>query len=150
MFTGTPGAGIPSPSHPNLDAPCTPLLVFDLDGTLAETAGDLIGTLNVILAREGLPAVDFAEGRNIVGAGARALIQAGFQKAGSDISGAPLEKLFRDYLDHYEAHIADHTHLFEGVNSALDKFSAAGWRLAVCTNKVEKPAVQLLKKTGDR
>lgn len=126
----------------------SPLLVFDLDGTLAETAGDLIATLNVILAREGLPPVGLAEGRNMVGAGARALIQAGFAKARQAIEGEHLEKLFGDFIAHYEAHIADHSHLFEGVETALDRFATAGWRFAVCTNKVEKPAVHLLEKLG--
>jgi len=125
-----------------------PLLVFDLDGTLAETAGDLIATLNVILAREGLPPVSLAEGRNMVGAGARALIQAGFAKASQSVNGERLEKLFADFIDYYEAHIADHSHLFEGVAASLDRFAAAGWRFAVCTNKVEKPAVHLLQKLG--
>lgn len=126
----------------------SPLLVFDLDGTLAETAGDLIATLNVILAREGLPAVRLSEGRNMVGAGARALIQAGFAKAQRSIEAERLERLFRDFIEHYEAHIADHSHLFDGVPAALDRFAASGWRLAVCTNKVEKPAVHLLQKLG--
>lgn len=125
-----------------------PLLVFDLDGTLAETAGDLIGTLNVILAREHVPPVSLADGRMMVSAGARALIQAGFTRAGQTTSPDHLEKLFRDFLDHYEAHIADHSHLFEGVSAALDRFADAGWKLAVCTNKVEKPGVLLLQKLG--
>lgn len=125
-----------------------PLLVFDLDGTLAETAGDLIATLNVILAREGLPPVQLAEGRNMVGAGARALIKAGFAKAGAPLAEDRLEQLFRDYLVHYEDHIADHSHLFEGAATALERFATAGWKLAVCTNKVEKPAVHLLDRLG--
>ncbi len=125
-----------------------PLLVFDLDGTLAETAGDLIATLNVILARESLPPISLAEGRNMVGAGARALIQAGFAKASQSVNGERLEKLFGDFIDYYEAHIADHSHLFEGVSASLDRFAAAGWRFAVCTNKVEKPAIHLLQKLG--
>ena len=58
--------------------PQAPLLVFDLDGTLAETAGDLTNTLNVILEREGLAPVSLEEARQMVGAGARALIQRGF------------------------------------------------------------------------
>lgn len=126
----------------------SPLLVFDLDGTLAETAGDLIGTLNVILAREGLPPVHLAEGRNMVGAGARVLIQQGFARAGKTVEGEQLEALFTDFIAYYEAHIADHSYLFEGVKTSLDRFAAAGWRFAVCTNKVEKPATHLLEKLG--
>ena len=125
-----------------------PLLVFDLDGTLAETAGDLIATLNVILARENLRPVALAEGRMMVGAGARALIREGFARGGAALSAERLEILFRDFLEYYEAHIADHSHLFDGVAASLGRFSAAGWRLAVCTNKVEKPALHLLQKLG--
>jgi phosphoglycolate phosphatase len=124
------------------------ILVFDLDGTLAETAGDLIATLNVILARQDIGPVSLSEGRTMVGAGARSLIQRGYEKAGKAISGEPLEKLFRDFLDYYEAHIADNSHLFEGVESALDHFQAKGWLLAVCTNKVQVPARHLLEKLG--
>ena len=56
-----------------------PIAVFDLDGTLAETAGDLVGTLNVLLARETLPTLPLAEARDMIGAGAKALIQRGIR-----------------------------------------------------------------------
>lgn len=125
-----------------------PLLVFDLDGTLAETAGDLVATLNVILAREGLAPVALAEARKMVGAGARALIQRGFAADGREIGTDRLEELFRDFLSYYEAHIADESHLFDGVVGALDRFEAAGWTFAVCTNKVERPSVHLLTALG--
>lgn len=126
----------------------SPLLVFDLDGTLAETAGDLVATLNVILAREGLPPVALDDARKMVGAGARALVQRGFAAVGRTIDGPPLEKLFQDFLAYYEAHIADESYLYEGVVAALDRFEDAGWRFAVCTNKVESPSVRLLEALG--
>ncbi len=126
----------------------SPLLVFDLDGTLAETAGDLCATLNVILAQEGLPPVTLGEARKMVGAGARALIQRGFNAAGRPLSEARLEVLFVEFLAYYEAHIADESHLFEGVLASLDRFEAAGFTFAVCTNKVEHPSVRLLTELG--
>jgi phosphoglycolate phosphatase len=126
----------------------TKIAVFDLDGTLAETAGDLVATLNVMLARQDIGPVTLEEGRRFVGAGARALIQRGFQKAGREISGEPLERLFRDFIEHYEAHIADESHLFDGVVEALDHFQSDGWLLAVCTNKVQVPARHLLEALG--
>jgi phosphoglycolate phosphatase len=122
-----------------------PLLVFDLDGTLAETVGDLTNTLNVILAREGLPAVTLEDSRKMVGAGAKALIQRGFSAVGRHLEAAKLDQLFADFLDHYEEHIADVSHLYEGVVAALDRFEAAGYAFAVCTNKVEGPSKKLLK-----
>ena len=128
------------------DAP--PLLVFDLDGTLAETAGDLVGTLNFILKREGIAPLPLSEARFMLGAGARALIQRGFAAQKIPLEPARLQQLFGDFLAHYEAHIADESHLFPGVIEALDRFEAAGWAFAVCTNKIEAPARKLLQALG--
>jgi phosphoglycolate phosphatase len=125
-----------------------PLVVFDLDGTLADTAGDLIGTLNVILDREGVAPLPFEAARSLVGAGARALITRGLAAAGRSVSAERLEGLFADFLAYYEAHIADHSRLFPGVVAALDRLSGAGYRFAVCTNKIEAASVQLLRALG--
>lgn len=125
-----------------------PLLVFDLDGTLADTAGDLVATLNAILAREGLKGVSYEAARNMVGMGARSLIRQGFAASGQPLDDNRLEAMFVDFLAHYEAHIAIHTRLFPGVVEALDRFEAAGWRFAVCTNKAEHPSVKLLRELG--
>jgi phosphoglycolate phosphatase len=125
-----------------------PLLVFDLDGTLAETAGDLIGTLNVILEREGVAPLPLAQARFMLGAGARALIQRGFAAVGRAVEGERLEGLFHDFITHYESRIAQESHLFPGVAASLDRFAAAGWDFAVCTNKMEHASVKLLKALG--
>ena len=125
-----------------------PLLVFDLDGTLADTAGDLVATLNHILAREGLAPLALEAARNMVGMGARSLINQGFAASGRTLAPERLEELFIDYLAWYEAHIAVHTRLFPGVGSALDRFERAGWRFAVCTNKAAAPSVKLLRELG--
>jgi phosphoglycolate phosphatase len=121
-----------------------PVLVFDLDGTLAETAGDLIDALNVVLAGEGVAPLPTESARSLLGAGGRALIRRGLASAGREIDGARLELLFADFLEHYNAHIADRSHLFPGVIDSLDAFSRSGWRLAVCTNKMEASAKLLL------
>jgi phosphoglycolate phosphatase len=125
-----------------------PVLVFDLDGTLAETAGDLMGTLNVILTREGLAPLRLAEARNLLGAGARALIARGFAQVGRMLPPEKLQQLFADFLDHYNAHIADNSWLFPGVEAALDRAAEAGFRLAVCTNKLERSSHLLLRALG--
>lgn len=125
-----------------------PIAVFDLDGTLAETAGDLIGTLNVILAREGHAALPLEQARDLLGAGARALIQRGFAAAGASLTPERLEQLFQDFLTHYGEHLTDRSYLFPGVVEALDRLEAEGFRLAVCTNKVESHAVALLDALG--
>ena len=128
-----------------------PTIVFDLDGTLVDTAPDLIATLNTILAREGLPAVAFATARNMVGGGARHMIERGLAAAPSlpsPASGAEMERLCGHFVDHYAAHIADHSRPFPGVEAALDELTGAGCRLAVCTNKLEWLALKLLGALG--
>lgn len=131
-----------------VSTPHPPLLVFDLDGTLAETAGDLIATLNVILEREGAAQLAFATARNMVGHGARALIRRGLAQSGKEVTPAHLEQMFMEFLVHYEAHIADHSFLYPGVVKALDRFAAAGFSFAVCTNKIEHASVKLLQALG--
>ena len=123
-------------------------LVLDLDGTLAETAGDLIGALNVVMAHEGLEPVPVAAARSLLGAGGRALIQRGYARAGRELSQQKLDALFVDFLAYYNAHIADNSWLFPGVEACLDRCAAAGWRLAVCTNKLEYSSHLLLGKLG--
>jgi phosphoglycolate phosphatase len=123
-------------------------IVFDLDGTLAETAGDIIATLNVILEREGLSAIPLERAKELIGAGARVLLERGFRVNGVDLPSQRLEALFADFLDHYEAHIVDRSHLFDGVGAALDALLSDGRRLAVCTNKIERHSVKLLDLLG--
>jgi phosphoglycolate phosphatase len=128
--------------------PIAPTLVFDLDGTLAETAGDLIGTLNFVLAKEGIAPAPLIAARSLLGAGARALIARGFKLSGRELAPAKLDRLFAAFLAHYSAHIADESWLFPGVEACLTRCDAAGWRLAVCTNKLEHFAHLLLARLG--
>src|ERR1700757_1058384 len=121
-----------------------PTIVFDLDGTLVDTAPDLINALNYVLDREGLPAVPLAAARNMIGAGARKLIERGLEVEGRAVSVADLDRLTADFIDYYAAHIADASRPFEGLEAALDSLSARGHRLAVCTNKLEWLSKRLL------
>jgi phosphoglycolate phosphatase len=125
-------------------------IVFDLDGTLAETAPDLIDALNFVLAGDDIAPVPLEEGRTLVGAGARALIQRGYIRAGREIGKTRLDDQFNAFLHFYNAHIADKSALFPGVEACLDRFTAQGWRLAVCTNKLEYSSNLLLEKLGVR
>jgi phosphoglycolate phosphatase len=125
-----------------------PIIVFDLDGTLADTAPDLIGTLNVLLRREGLPAQPDEAARALVGSGARALIEMGFAAGGAPLATPRIAGLVEDFLGHYEAHIDDETQLFPGALAALDRFGEAGFRLAVCTNQTERHAHRRLRRLG--
>lgn len=121
-----------------------PTVVFDLDGTLIDTAPDLVDTLNVVLARAGLPPVPFATARNMIGSGARVMIERGLQAEGRALVAAETDKLFRDFIDHYTAHIADRSRPFPGLEIALERLAARGCPLAVCTNKLEALSLQLL------
>ena len=123
-----------------------PILVFDLDGTLADTAPDLIATLNMLLARDNLPAQPLLAARALVGAGARALIERGYAAAGAPQPRPRVDSLVAEFLAHYEAHIADETRLFPGARDALERFDAAGYALAICTNKPERLARLLLER----
>ncbi len=124
--------------------PLKPILVFDLDGTLADTANDLVATLNAILSKEGAAPVKTADAREMVGLGARRLIAAGFAASGRSVDPDRLEGLFKEYIAIYEANIAVHTRVFPGVLEALDRFDRAGFIFAVCTNKAEHPAKKLM------
>jgi len=126
----------------------TPTLVLDLDGTLVDTAGDLVATLNLILQSERLRPLPFDDARMLVGSGAKAMLEAGFIASGAALTPERLDNLFDAFVAHYCAHIADHSTLFPGASAALDRFAAEGWRLAVCTNKLEGLARQLLEQIG--
>jgi phosphoglycolate phosphatase len=125
-----------------------PIVAFDLDGTLADTAPDLIMTLNAILAQEGLPPLPLERARNLIGAGARALIERGFEVAGRELAPGRLDELYRDFLAIYADSLCVETRLYPGVIESLDRLEADGFRLAVCTNKVERHSVLLLEALG--
>jgi phosphoglycolate phosphatase len=123
-------------------------IVFDLDGTLVDTAPDLIGALNFIMDREGLPPVPLHSARNMIGAGARKLIERGLELEGRAATPEDVTRLTGEFIDYYAAHIADASQPFEGLESALDDLSARGYRFAVCTNKLEWLSKLLLDRLG--
>jgi phosphoglycolate phosphatase len=132
----------------DLIAMLAPTIVYDLDGTLADTAEDLVATLNHLLGREGLAPLPVESAGSLLGAGARALIVRGFAAAGRSLDAQEIEALFADYLTYYSAHIMVHTRLYPGADKALAAFAEAGWRQAVCTNKTEGLAKLLITKLG--
>ena len=131
-----------------MPAMTAPTIVFDLDGTLIDTAPDLVDTLNVVFAREGLAPVPYDTARNLIGGGARLMIKRGVEAEGLDYPPAKLETLFADFIAHYSEHIADRSRPFPGLIEALDALAAEGHRFAVCTNKLERLSVMLLKELG--
>jgi len=123
-------------------------VIFDLDGTLADTAPDLIGALNVIAAREGWPALDPAADRITAGAGGRALLRRGMAGAGLGADEERVDALFQPFLDAYAARIAQESRLYPGAEACLEALAAEGWALGVCTNKPEGLARILLDALG--
>jgi phosphoglycolate phosphatase len=121
-----------------------PLLVFDLDGTLVETAPDLVATLNVILAREGMAPVAYETARNFVGGGARLMLTQGIKADGRTIAPARLDRMFADFIAYYADNVAVHSRPFPGLTEALDTLKDRGYRFAVCTNKLEHLSLLLL------
>jgi phosphoglycolate phosphatase len=119
-------------------------IAFDLDGTLVDTAPDLIGTLNVLLDQEGLAPLPLDEARPFIGRGARWMIERGFTAAGAPLAPERVPDLFDRFIARYLAHIADESRPFPGVVTALEAMRGAGAMLCVCTNKRTDLSVALL------
>jgi phosphoglycolate phosphatase len=124
-------------------------LVFDLDGTLVETAPDLHAALNHIMAHKGLTPIPIVQIRNMIGDGAKALIRKGlhFQQRSADEHEIDVE-LWPLFLEHYEANITRYSRPFEDCVTALQALSESGATLAVCTNKAQHLADKLLHGLG--
>lgn len=123
-------------------------IVFDLDGTLVDTAPDLVGAVNVLLEQHRLPTLPFDLARVMIGRGARALIEQGFAAAGQPLSGDEAVNLTARFIDIYRGMIANESRLFDGVEATLDELAAAGVALGVCTNKRTDLSVELLDALG--
>lgn len=126
----------------------SPIVVFDLDGTLIDTAPDLIHALNTILATESIPALPFDTARPMIGAGIRPLLEQALAERGRFPGEAAMDALFERYLGLYRDHIADRSRPYPGLEAALDRLTAHGFSLAVCTNKYEALSLRLLDALG--
>lgn len=125
-------------------------ICFDLDGTLVDTAPDLIGSLNVVLSECGLPGLPHEAARALVGRGAGALIERGFATAGKTLDPAEAPALVARFIDIYRERIAQESRPFPGMEAALDELAAQGATLAVCTNKPTLLSNLLLNALGER
>jgi phosphoglycolate phosphatase len=118
--------------------PDTPLaIVFDLDGTLVDTAPDLLAALNVVLTAEGHEAVVPADLRHLVGHGARAMFEHALRRTGAPVSAPRLSALTEQFLAFYRANIARGSRPFPGVPETLDLLAGQGAGLGICTNKAQ-------------
>ena len=123
-------------------------LIFDLDGTLVDTAPDLMAATNHIMTLEGRPTVSEVQIRQFVGHGAMDLIKRGFAATGAIPDEVRLKVLHRQFLDYYGDNIATHSQLFSGLVPLLDRAAARGLKMGVCTNKVESLSYKLLNEIG--
>ncbi len=123
-------------------------IVFDLDGTLVDTAPDLLGALNHVLVDMALEPVGLDTVGELIGLGARAMIEAGIAKQGAALSATEMDAAFERFIAYYSDHIAEGSRPFDGVVAALESLRASGALLAVCTNKRQGLSEQLLDALG--
>lgn len=123
-------------------------ILFDLDGTLVDTAPDLAAATDHALLRAGRPAIGLDAVRSMVGDGARALIEKGFRASGGMPEPDAFEAAFNDFMIYYGQHIADTSRPFPGVATCLAALAEQDYALAVCTNKPESLSRSLLDQLG--
>jgi phosphoglycolate phosphatase len=121
------------------------IVLFDLDGTLVDSNLDLCPAINHALAMQGRPPIPLQQARTMIGGGVVLLLKRALDATGGSVSEDRLAELTHGLLEYYWAHIADNTVPYPGVLGALDSLAAKGCKLAVTTNKLEKPARQLLE-----
>lgn len=122
--------------------------IFDLDGTLVDTADDLITAMNAIADRFDLPQLTYEEARLHAGRGGRALMRLAASKVGRTFDDETVLVAYPPFLDAYEACIADRSRYFHGVEDCLEALLADGWRVGICTNKPERLARILMETLG--
>jgi phosphoglycolate phosphatase len=122
-------------------------ILFDLDGTLVDTAPDLAAAMNHVLAAHGRPPLPVDDVRHLVGHGARALVTRGLAATG-DPAPHLVEPSMPLFLQHYAANIANDSRAFDGVETALDALADAGCLLSICTNKPTHLAQALVDALG--
>ena len=125
-----------------------PIIVFDLDGTLIDTAPDLLASLNHSLAAGDLPAVDEVGFKRFVGQGGRVMIERAYAARQKALATAEHDRLLALFLDHYTANIPGKSRPYPGVLQAIARFEDAGYALAVCTNKYEANSLALIEALG--
>ncbi|MBP1857074.1 HAD family hydrolase [Rhizobium herbae] len=120
------------------------VVVFDLDGTLVDTAPDLVASLNHAVTQAGLAPVSYEDLTHLVGHGAKAMIERTFTLRGKTLSSGDLDWQMKEFVDFYHGSMPGDSIPYPGVIEAMDRLAAAGYTLAVCTNKLEMLAKSLL------
>jgi len=124
-------------------------LVFDLDGTLADTSRDLICAANKCFINQGIePPLDHERDKLTAFNGGKAMLKLGYDRIRGSVSESLIDKQYLHLLDHYESALDVYTTLYDRVQDTLEEMKTDGWILGVCTNKPEKLAVKLLERLG--
>jgi len=130
------------------DCMTRPIIVFDLDGTLVDTAPDLLDSLNHSLTAGGLATAEPSALRGFIGYGGKVMIEKAFAAQNRPLAGAEHDRLFDLFVEHYSGNMPGKSMPYPGVIAALERFAGAGYLLGVCTNKFEIMAVRLLTELG--
>lgn len=123
-------------------------VLFDLDGTLIETAPDLCNALNYTLAKAGRNRVELEKVRHMIGDGARVMLRLGLEATGQSPNDEEIEEWFGVLLDYYWDHVADESYDFPGVREVLSHLRGSGLKIAVCTNKPVQLSNRLFEQLG--
>lgn len=125
-----------------------PLVIFDLDGTLVDTSPDLVASLNHTIAAEGLAPVTYQDLTHLVGQGVHMMIQRAYAMRDRALDEETRARLFDRFMEFYLGNMPGESRPYPGLTDALDRLDAAGFKLAVCTNKIESLTFPLLEKLG--
>jgi phosphoglycolate phosphatase len=125
-----------------------PILVFDLDGTFAHTAPDLLDSLNHCLALSSLPPAEPAQLMKYVGFGGRVMIERALEARGKSVTTNEMNTLVEAFMEHYVSSMPGKTKPYDGVIDVLSRFEAAGFINAICTNKFEAMSKTLIEGLG--
>ena len=123
-------------------------LTFDLDGTLVDTAPDLVRVLNAVITPNGLAPVAVADARNLIGFGSMAMIKQAYRDAHVPLSDLNAVNIQRRFLDLYAEDLSQVSTIYPGVETVLAQLKRSGVRLSVCTNKPGDMARPLLQQLG--
>ena len=134
--------------HPNADnliASRFDTVIYDLDGTLIDSARDMCVAVSRVLADHGLPPISDEDARLFMGEGSKVTMRRAFAKAGRTLDEAEASAVTREFVRYYEADPVSHTSAFAGVSEVVARFARLGLRQGVCTNKFERPSRMILE-----
>lgn len=125
-----------------------PIIVYDLDGTLVDTAPDLLSSLNAVVAARGFRTVTRSDLDYLVGHGGRAMLARVYEHNAREPDPAEVDAIIAEFLEIYARDMPGASRPFPGAVESIERFRAAGWVAAICTNKTERLAVKLIESLG--